>query len=230
MTMQRKITGDKIAYRPMIEAELTASEREAVYRRQQRQARIAINARLILRAASKDICELKPGEARWFCLQVKSHREFAVEKLLTAANVEAFLPVEKWTSVRRGQKFECERPFFPGYVMVRCVPRPDAFHALFQQKNVIDIVGSNSTFWQITEREVAELKSLFTKVDVSRMAVDKTFRDRDRAMIDLGPFKGLECMVIAVQWCREAWARVVIDVMGREFEIARIPLAFLKKL
>jgi transcriptional antiterminator NusG len=230
MTMQNKITGNKIGYRPMIEAELSASERDAVYRRQQRQARIASEARRILSAASRDLCESRPKDARWFCLQVKSQRESLVEKHLTAANVEAFLPVERRTDVRHGKKFEFERPFFPGYVMVRCVPRAEAFHALFQQKNVVDIVGSNSKFWHITDADVAELKSLFEKVDVSRMASDKSFRDGDRASIEVGPFKGLDCTLLAVQWCRQAWARVVIQVMGRDFEIARIPLAFLKKL
>lgn len=41
-----------------------------------------------LRVASMKVTEMNPENARWYCLHVKSGKEFDVENALTGANVE----------------------------------------------------------------------------------------------------------------------------------------------
>tara|TARA_R110002020_G_scaffold471284_1_gene698238 strand:- start:29697 stop:30344 length:648 start_codon:yes stop_codon:yes gene_type:complete len=184
-----------------------------------------------LRAASMAVTEMHPDSARWFCLQVQKGREFAVEKEMLEANVEAFMPREKWVQVRHGRKIEGERPYLAGYILVRCVPSPNAFHGLRRQRFVVDIVGgSDGRYHVVRDEDVSVFKSLIEKPNVSRMATDKSFGDGDRAEITFGPFAGFTCLVVSVEWCREAWASVVIELSGKVFPISRIPLAFLKKL
>ncbi|WP_234907084.1 transcription termination/antitermination protein NusG [Rhizobium rhizogenes] len=230
MTMQRKITGKKIEYRPMIEAELSASERDRAYARQQRVERIARITQSQLRAASSRIVESKPKDARWYCLHVEKGREFAVENVLLGASVEAFMPRERFVQVRRGEKFEGEIPYFPSYMLVRCVPSPEAFVGLMRQKHVLSIVGGSSGYHIIRDEDVEVFKRLTVKSETPRVATDKTMTEGDRADIVLGPFSGFMCVVLDVKWCRQARARVLIEVGGRQFEIDSMPLAFLKKL
>lgn len=230
MTMQRKITGTKINYRPMIEAELSPLERAKAYQRSTRADRIARIAADRLRAASKEKCERKPKMANWYCLRVESGREFIVEKFLQDANVEAYMPSEKIVRIHKGTKIEGSRPFFPSYMLVRFVPSGEAFHGLKNVKHVIDIVGGPNGYHIVRDEDVERLKALRSEADLPRVATDKTMTDGDRADITFGPFVGFTCTVLAVKWCRQARARVLIDVSGKPFEIESMPLAFLKKL
>lgn len=230
MTMQRRITGNKIKYRPMIEAELSREERDRAYGRQERVAR---NKRIIanqLHAASTKITELKPKVARWYCLRVETGREFAVEKVLSDASVEVCAPREKWVRVWRGEKIEGESPLFASYILVRCVPSADAFVGLKRQKFVMDIVGGDTGYHVIRDEIVQAFKALTIECEIPRVATDKTMTDGDRALIEVGPFAGFECVVVSLKWSRQARASVLITVDGRQFPIDSMPLAFLKKL
>jgi transcriptional antiterminator NusG len=215
MMQHRNFTGEPIS----------ATPRESFYDRMQRIA--AHN----LRAAARRITDRFPEKARWFCIQVQNGRELAVEKELIDANVDAFMPREKWVAVRRGRKIEGERAYLPGYILVRFVPSPEAFQGLRRKRFVVDIVGGREgSYHVIRADDVAVFKSFLDRPDVSRMPTDKSFGDGDLAEITFGPFQGFNCLVTKVEWCREAWAAVVIEVSGRTFPIARMPLAFLKKL
>lgn len=229
MTMQRKITGTKINYRPMIEAELSHLEKLRAYQRSTRANRIARIAADRLRAASKEKCEREPKMANWYCLRVESGREFIVEKFLQDANVEAFVPVESFVRVQKGKGIEGTRPLFPSYVLVRCVSSGQAFHGLRNVNHVIDIVGGKDGCHVVRDQHVEAFKALSVTGDIPRVATDKSIKDGDIAEITFGPFAGFTCVIVAVKWCRQARAKVVIDVMGKSFEIESMPLAFLKK-
>ncbi|WP_244561425.1 transcription termination/antitermination protein NusG [Ensifer aridi] len=176
------------------------------------------------------LTEMNPESARWYCLLVKKGREFDVENSLRDANVEAFMPRERVIKIRHGRKLEGDFPYFPSYMLVRCVPSPEAFLGLRRHKNVLDIVGGASGYHVVRDENVAMFKRICDGVEVPRVATDKSFKDGDRAEIVLGPFAGFECIVTSVKWCRQAKASVRIDVQGRPFDIDSMPLAFLKKL
>lgn len=183
-----------------------------------------------LKEASMTVTERNPDSARWYCLQVKKGREIAVENELQEAGVEVFAPRERVMEVRHGRKIDCDRMFFPGYLLVRCVPSPAAFHGLKRQNNVLDIIGGNDGTYYVVRDEVVNAFKNMNGVDAPRIATDKTWKDGDKADIVLGPFTGFLCIVLSVKWCRQARARVVIDLHGRSFEIDSMPLAFLKKV
>ncbi|MCC2608377.1 transcription termination/antitermination protein NusG [Neorhizobium petrolearium] len=231
MTMQRRITGRKINYRPMIEAELSAGERERVYSRQDRAAQQFGMKEAMLQSASADLVDAMPESARWFCLQVWSGREFAVEKSLADAKVTTLVPRDKGQfRIRKGVRVDApDRPYFPGYILVHCVPTADAFLGLKQVEHVLDIVGGDSGYHVVRDEDV-EIFRMIGDGEAPRIAADKTFVDGDRADIVLGPFAGFMCLVIAVKWCRQPSARVAIDCGGKVFEIESMPLVFLKKL
>ncbi|MBX5015938.1 transcription termination/antitermination protein NusG [Rhizobium lentis] len=182
-----------------------------------------------LAAASADLVERKPKSAKWYCLQVMTGREIAVENALAAAKVEIVSPRQKCVVIRKGKKIETQRMFFPGYLLVHCVPSPEAFHGLRRVKNVIDIVGGHDRYHVIRNEDVSIFRGM-AENPAPRVQTDKTIADGDTVEITGGPFNGFSCVVIAVKWCREARAEVQIDVLGRSFNIKSMPLAFMKKL
>lgn len=227
MTMQFKTTGKKIAYRPLMEAELSASERGRAYSMQGRAAQRIRIARQQLRAASSKKVGLEPQKAKWFVLQVEGNREFAVEKHLSDANVEAFMPRETVVKIAKGRKIESERPFFSGYMLVRCVPSPEAFFGLRRVKHVIDIVGGESGYHVVRDQHVEYFRA---PQAAPRTATDKDWQEGYKATIMHGPFAGFDCVLTQVTWSLQARAGVLIRLDGRDFEIKSMPIAFLTKL
>ncbi|WP_438752048.1 transcription termination/antitermination protein NusG [Pararhizobium sp. O133] len=230
MTMQRKIEGVKIPYRPMTEAELSHDERLRAYGGSQRQFEKGRITTRFLGEASRDKVDSAPLKAKWFCLQLDQRREFTVEKALAEKNIEAFMPRETWVSVRLGRKIETVMPYFPGYMLVRIVPKHEAFAGLLRVKHVRDIVGGDTGYHVVHEGDVEMFKRICAKIDAPRIATDKTICEGSKADITDGPFAGFGCLVLSVTWSREARARVAIDVAGKVFEIGSMPVAFLKKL
>jgi transcriptional antiterminator NusG len=181
-----------------------------------------------LHAASSDLVLSKPNAANWYCLQVMAGRESSVEKRLADAKIETVSPRERVVFVKNGRKFEGDRLFFPGYIIVRCRPSPEAFHGLRSVKDVLDIVGNMGKYYVLRDAEVSRFKDM-TQIKAPRLKTDKTFAEGDRATITFGPFRDFDGLLLAVKYGREARARVMISVFGRQFEID-MPIAFLKKL
>ncbi|KQS87368.1 antitermination protein NusG [Rhizobium sp. Leaf383] len=214
----------------MIESELTNVERTRAYAGQARIERYARIAATQLREASRTASESTGRRAQWFCLHVEKGHEATVEGVLDGADVEVFLPKEKIFRVVRGKKISGEYPIIAGYILVRIAPSAAAFQSLKRQKHVIDIVGGPYGYHVVIDQDVAKLQALTQAPAAVRMATDKTFRQGDKAEIIIGPFAGFLCVVTAVKWCREARAKVMIDLLGKVFEIESMPLAFLQKL
>lgn len=232
MNMQHRFKGSKIGFRPMIEAELSGAERDRAYAQQGRAERLARITQLELASASRRTAESARGPVGWICLKVETGREFAVENVLETALVEALAPREKGQyRIRNGKRLQApDRAFFPSYVFVRCAISPAALHGLRRVKHVLDIVGGAGGPHVIRDKDIEVFKRIAQGIEVPYVATDKTFTDGDRADVIDGPFAGFMCIVLSVRWSHRAKARVLIDVVGRPFEIESMPLAFLKKV
>ncbi|HEX5934231.1 MAG TPA: transcription termination/antitermination NusG family protein [Pseudorhizobium sp.] len=221
------MTGGKRAAARIVTDEAALAEIEQ--RRKQREGRVLRLARAQLQRASAEIVELRPRDARWFCLQVMSGFDFVVEKLFADCGVEVLAPRDKVTLVRRGKKIERERAYFGGYVLARFVPSPEAFDGIRKQKGIFGIVAGANGYLVVRDEEVRRFQRLAPGA-VSRMPTDKSIVEGSEAVIAYGPFAEMKCVVMAVKWSREARVRVRIVYDGNPFEIADMPLAFLRKL
>ena len=224
-----KTRGKQAQFVIIDEAAMSAVERDRLDSKRQRVTRAARLARAQLLAASSKVTNRSPERARWFCLHVHAGREFAVEAVLNDADVENCMPRETDIVVKRGQKIEVQRPFLPGYVLVRFVPSPAAFSGLLRRKGVFDFVRSSDGYRTVSDREVSIFKGIAAG-DPSDLPVDKTIKQGDRAKITMGPFGGFDCVVLAVKHTRKPYARLLVDMFGTKTEISRLHLAFLKKL
>lgn len=230
MEVQRNMTGRRINYRPMVEAELTRVERERAYNVSDNVESKASVIRGDLAFASRIEGENWQRRAFWYCLKVETGKEFDVEKTLLKANIDAFMPREKWMRVSKGQKIEAVSPFFPSYMLVRFVPSVEAFRGIRTVKHVVDFLRGPDHYHVINDTDVTVFKGICDAPQPPRERTDKSMRDGDKADIVKGPFTGFMCMILSVRWSLIARARVAIDVQGKVFEIDSMPLAFLKKL
>ncbi len=88
---------------------------------------------------------------RWYVVHVYSGfekkiatqiKEQAAQKGLADQIDEVMVPVEEVVEVRRGQKVNAERKFFPGYVLVKMDLSDDAWHLVKDTPKVTGFLGS----------------------------------------------------------------------------------------
>src|SRR6516225_4098608 len=71
----------------------------------------------------------------------ESIREQAKQRHLDHLFEEVMVPTEKVVEVRRGQKVDAERKFFPGYVLVKMDLTDDAYHLIKNTPKVTGFLG-----------------------------------------------------------------------------------------
>ncbi len=90
---------------------------------------------------------------RWYIVHAYSNfekkvaesiREQAHQKGLTDKIEEILVPTEEVVEIRRGQKINAERKFFPGYVLVKMELNDETFHLVKQTPKVTGFLGSGS--------------------------------------------------------------------------------------
>ena len=106
------------------------------------------------------------ADKRWYVVHVYSGfekkiaqqiREQAAQKGLGDAFDEILVPSEEVTEVRRGQKFNSERKFFPGYVLVKMAMSDEAWHLVKDTPKVTGFLGARNKPAPITEAEAQRI-------------------------------------------------------------------------
>src|SRR6195952_1836153 len=101
---------------------------------------------------------------RWYVLHVYSGfekkvaqgiKETAAKRGLDKYIEEVMVPTEDVIEVRRGQKINAERKFFPGYVLVKMDMNDEAWHLVKNTPKVTGFLGAKMKPSPITEAEAA---------------------------------------------------------------------------
>ena len=99
---------------------------------------------------------------RWYIVHVYSGFEKKVaqalhEKAASQSMEDLFgdilVPVEEVVGVRRGQKVNAERKFFPGYVLVHMEMTDETYHLVKNTPKITGILGSGSKPTPISDAE-----------------------------------------------------------------------------
>src|ERR1700710_2765467 len=105
-------------------------------------------------------------DKHWYIVQAYSNferkvadsiREQAKQRHLDHLFDEVMVPTEKVVEVRRGQKVDAERKFFPGYVLVKMDLTDEAYHLIKNTPKVTGFLGSQNKPQQEAEKEVARI-------------------------------------------------------------------------
>jgi transcription termination/antitermination protein NusG len=163
------------------------------------------------------------AEKRWYVVHVYSGfekkiaqqiKEQAAQKGLSDQFDEILVPAEEVTEVRRGQKVNSERKFFPGYVLVKMEMSDDAWHLVKDTPKVTGFLGNKNKPSPITEAEAIRI------VNQVKEGVDKprkpavVFEVGEQVRVADGPFTSFMGSVEEVDEERGR-VKVSVSIFGR---------------
>ncbi|MFH1157744.1 MAG: transcription termination/antitermination protein NusG [Pseudomonadota bacterium] len=160
---------------------------------------------------------------RWYVLHVysgfekkvaSSIRETAVKRGLDQFIEEVMVPTEEVIEVRRGQKVNAERKFFPGYVLVKMDMNDDAWHLVKNTAKVTGFLGGGGNKPQpITETEAMRLlKQVQEGAESPRPGI--TFDIGEQVRVSDGPFSSFNGVVEEIDEDRSR-LKVLVSIFGR---------------
>jgi transcriptional antiterminator NusG len=172
--------------------------------------------------------------ARWYVVHVysgfekkvmESIREKAEKMKIADQFQEIMIPTEAVTEIRRGQKVNTERKFFPGYVLVKMNLTDESWHLVRNTPKVTAFLGGSGKPVPISEAEAARL------IDQMKEGADKPRRPSVRydigenVRVADGPFTSFTGVVEEVDEERSR-LKVAVSIFGRstpvELEYAQV--------
>jgi transcription termination/antitermination protein NusG len=179
--------------------------------------------------ASKRLVVDYPELAAWFCLSVKSRYEFAVEKALEAADIIACVPRRMGQEkVHRGRKIPAPvLPVIPGYVLVNCVPSPNAFAGLRSIDLVTNIMRNGEVPFRLSEKKIQHFINLAASGGYDHRETKASFAVGQKVQVIDGPFASFPAIVISIGVKEQATRiNVEVNIFGRmtsvELDLAQL--------
>ncbi len=159
---------------------------------------------------------------RWYVVHVYSGfekkiaqqiKEQAAQKGLADMVDEVLVPSEDVVEVRRGQKVNAERKFFPGYVLVKMEMTDQTWHLIKDTPKVTGFLGTKTRPSPITEAEAERImKQSAEGVERARPAV--LFEIGEQIRVADGPFTSFNGTVEEVDE-EKGRVKVSVSIFGR---------------
>ena len=160
--------------------------------------------------------------ARWYIIHAYSGfekkvaekiREQAVQLGLEGLIEQVLVPTEEVTEIRRGQKVNSERKFFPGYVLAKMEMTDQTYHLVKNTPKVTGFLGPQGKPSAITEAEAARI---LTQVEegVEHPKSVVMFEVGEQVQVCDGPFTSFTSMVEEVDSERSR-VKVSVSIFGR---------------
>jgi transcriptional antiterminator NusG len=159
---------------------------------------------------------------RWYIVHAYSNfekkvaeaiKEGAAQRGLSDKFDEILVPTEQVVEVRRGRKFNSERKFFPGYVLVKCDLSDDVYHLIKNTPKVTGFLGSDNKPMPIPEHEADRIKGQVAE-GVDRPKTSISFEVGEKVRVNDGPFATFEGLVEEVDESRSR-VKVAVSIFGR---------------
>ena len=160
---------------------------------------------------------------RWYIVHAYSNFENKVrdsilaqakERSLSSLFDEVMVPTEKVMEVRRGRKFETDRKFFPGYVLVKCNLTDEVYHLIKNTPKVTGFLGADKSKPQpIPDAEAERIKGQ-VQDGVDRPKPTIMFEVGEQVRVSDGPFASFNGVVEDVDHPR-ARLKVAVSIFGR---------------
>ena len=148
----------------------------------------------------------------------QSIREQAAVQGLGDLFEEVLVPVEEVVEIRRGQKVNAERKFFPGYVLVKVDLTDEAYHLVKNTPKVTQFLGSGGKPSPIREEEAQRIMHQ-VKEGIERPKPTVHFEVGEQVRVCDGPFTSFNGLVEEVDEDR-ARLKVAVSIFGRAPPVA----------
>jgi transcriptional antiterminator NusG len=159
---------------------------------------------------------------RWYVLHVYSGfenkvaeaiRDKAEKKGLSERVADIMVPTEEVIEVKRGQKVNAERKFFPGYVLAKLDMSDDVWHMIKDTPRVTGFLGAGNRPTPISEKEAnALMKQIQEGIESPRPSV--TFDIGEEVKVADGPFASFNGIVEEIDEDK-AKLKVSVSIFGR---------------
>lgn len=126
---------------------------------------------------------------------------------------EVLVPMEEVVEVRRGQKVNAARKFFPGYVLVKMELTDDSYHLVNNTPKVTGFLGTGSRPQPISEAEAGRILHQVQE-GVDRPKPSVTFEIGEQVRVSDGPFASFNGHVEEVDEERTR-LKVSVSIFGR---------------
>ena len=175
--------------------------------------------------------------AKWYVLHVYSGfeskvaeaiKEKAAKQGLDDCVEEIMVPTEEVVEVKRGQRVNTERKFFPGYVLAKLDMNDNVWHMIKDTPKVSGFLGAGGNKpVPITEREAQNLiKQVQEGIDRPRPSV--TYDIGEEVKVTDGPFASFNGVVEEIDEEKQK-LKVTVSIFGRatpvELEYAQVEKA-----
>ena len=159
---------------------------------------------------------------RWYVVHVYSGfekkiaqqiKEQATQKGLADQIDEVMVPLEEVVELRRGQKGNAERKFFPGYVLVKMELSDEAWHLVKDTPKVTGFLGTKLRPTPISDAE-AERILRQTQEGVERPRPSVLFEVGEQVRVADGPFTSFNGTVEEVDE-EKGRVKVSVSIFGR---------------
>ncbi|OWJ65484.1 transcription termination/antitermination protein NusG [Inquilinus limosus] len=159
---------------------------------------------------------------RWYVLHVYSNfekkvaesiREQAEQKGLADHFEQIVVPTEEVVEIRRGQKVNTERKFFPGYVLLKMELSDRAWHLVKNTPKVTGFLGSGNKPIPISEAEAMRIMQQVQE-GVERPKPSIIFEVGETVRVADGPFTSFNGVVEEVDEERSR-LKVAVSIFGR---------------
>jgi transcriptional antiterminator NusG len=159
---------------------------------------------------------------RWYVVHVYSGfekkiaqqiKEQAAQKGLADLIDEVLVPAEEVVELRRGQKINAERKFFPGYVLAKMEMTDDTWHLIKDTPKVTGFLGTKMRPSPITEAEADRIiKQSAEGVENRRPAI--LFEIGEQVRVADGPFTSFNGTVEEIDE-EKGRVKVSVSIFGR---------------
>jgi transcription termination/antitermination protein NusG len=161
-------------------------------------------------------------DARWYVIHVYSGFERKVAQSIEEQAKQAgmseriqqvMVPMEEVVELRRGQKVNAERKFFPGYVLVKMEMTDDTWHLVKNTPKVTGFLGGRGRPSPISDGEAARILRQVQE-GIERPKPSITFEIGEQVRVSDGPFTSFSGLVEEVDESR-ARLKVAVSIFGR---------------
>jgi len=150
--------------------------------------------------------------------KVKSYIENEISRLGLSDYVEEILvPTEKVIQIRKGKKYNMEKVYFPGYIMIKANLSGEVPHAIKSVTGVIGFLGETKGGDPVPLRN-AEVNRMLGKVDelaVQNENVAIPFVIGETVKVVDGPFNGFEGTIEKINEEKRK-LEVMVKIFGRK--------------
>ena len=154
----------------------------------------------------------------------KSIKEQAVQAGMQELFDDVLVPTEQVVEMRRGQKINSERKFFPGYVLVHMELTKETYHLVNDTPKVTGFLGAGKSPMPISN---AEAKRMLHQLNegVERPKPSIMYEIGEQVRVCDGPFQSFNGYVEDVD-AERARLKVLVSIFGRatpvELEYAQV--------